>query len=212
MPKVIVRLGTVEDVDEVQSIFNDSRNSEWLGGFTLREPILSKAKAGTLAVAVLEDQTIIGANEVRYSGWHRLIMDLVATRSDYRRVGVGSLLYTYWLGVARLQGKIQLQDHIIGNNPYMPYVLPTLGFEKYVELRSKVRRHHSLNLWVRDVSNVDHEVEHKASERSHFIFDLERAEQYNEMYENAIEIMRKIDPSRTKSLEESRGVALEWAS
>jgi hypothetical protein len=56
-------------------------------------------------------------------------------------------MYYTWALISATQGRLHLTDHIIENNPVMPHVLPTLGFKHVAELRSKVRRHHSMNLW-----------------------------------------------------------------
>ncbi len=155
MPARFVQLATSEDVDAVQRIFNHSENSAGLGGFTLREAIAQKIQAGQvlvvmeLRIATLDKSVVVGASEVGYDGKHRMKMQLVGVDPEKKRQRVATALYTGWALVAALRGRLHMQDHIIGDNPHMPGHLTKLGFSRDVVLRSKVRRHKDLCLWVK---------------------------------------------------------------
>ncbi len=147
---MLVRLAQENEAEKIQLIFNETKNAPYLGGFTMLEPVRSKCAGGSMIV-VEDDGEILGASEVGREHLHRMKMQLIAVKEEHKRRYIGTTLYTFWSLTCALEGRFQMQDHIIGDNPVMPTLLPTLGFEQQVELRSKVRRHHALNLWTKDV-------------------------------------------------------------
>lgn len=134
------------DIDIVQNIYNSKENVNYLGGFTLRHSIDLKTQTNDIIIASLDGKDV-AASEIGRNGTQRTALQLVAVLDDYRRNHLASKMYWTWTLLSAAQGRLHLTDHIIENNPVMPHVLPTLGFEKVASLRSKVRRHHAMNLW-----------------------------------------------------------------
>jgi len=150
---VKIRLAQGEqDIDIVQGIYNSKENVNYLGGFTLRTSIELKMNTYDIIIANLDGKDV-AASEIGRNGTQRTSLQLVAVLEDYRRMHLASKMYWTWTLITAVQGRLHLTDHIISNNPVMPHVLPTLGFKHSAELRSKVRRHHSMNLWCYDLTH-----------------------------------------------------------
>jgi len=139
-----------EDIDIVQTIYNSKENVNYLGGFTLRHSIDLKTQTNDIIIASLDGKDV-AASEIGRNGTQRTALQLVAVLEDYRRNHLASKMYYTWTLLSAMQGRLHLTDHIIENNPVMPHVLPTLGFKHVAGLRSKVRRHHTMNLWCYDL-------------------------------------------------------------
>ena len=139
-----------EDIDIVQTIYNSKENVNYLGGFTLRTSIELKMNTYDIIIANLDGKDV-AASEIGRNGTQRTSLQLVAVLEDYRRNHLASKMYWTWTLITAVQGRLHLTDHIIDNNPVMPHVLPTLGFKHAAALRSKVRRHHAMNLWCYDL-------------------------------------------------------------
>ncbi len=112
---MIVRLAVAEDVDQIQRLYNNAKNSQWLGGFAFRDPILSKVMGESLIVAELVFEGVVGASEVGYIGTQGMKMSLVAVTPDLYRRRIGTSIYTAWAMVASLQGRLFMEDHFIGD-------------------------------------------------------------------------------------------------
>jgi len=148
---VDIRLAkTEEDIDIVQGIYNSKENVNYLGGFTLRTSIEIKMNTNDIIIASLDGKDV-AASEIGRNGTQRTALQLVAVYDEYRRNHLASKMYWTWTLISAAQGRLHLTDHIIENNPVMPHVLPTLGFTRVAGLRSKVRRHHTMNLWCYDL-------------------------------------------------------------
>lgn len=142
-----VRLAQPEEASRVQEVYNHPQNGLYLGGFTLLEPIKSKIAARACAV-VVEDGKIVAADETKRDLPHIRKLQLVGTDPEHKRTGAATLLYSFWALQSALEGRTQILDTIVGDNPVMPHFLSKLGFKKTTSQRSKVRRHHSLDLWA----------------------------------------------------------------
>ncbi|WP_267716725.1 GNAT family N-acetyltransferase [Streptomyces sp. CoH17] len=188
MRDVTIRLAKPDECEEIQKIFNAPENGQYLGGFTQLEPIKSKQSAGSLAVAVEFDGTIVGANEVSTKHDHRLQMQLVAVHPDYKQSKIATALYTYWAIKAALNGRYMRTDTIIGDNPIMPQLLPTLGFKPGIVERGKVRRHHSLTQWVHSFLEDDPRFDRCPND---FKFEIEKTEKDDKNFADVCVLLHK---------------------
>jgi hypothetical protein len=150
-----IRLAVEDDCTAIQIIANEPRSTvSYLGGFVMMEPIKHVVKNSNMLVAE-QDGEIVGFSEALPSGRHCLKMSLVAVRPELRQQRLGTSLYLGWQLIGNIQGRLHQQDHIISNNPTMPTLLPTIGFHEAVRMRSKVRRHHDLSFWYKDITTSD---------------------------------------------------------
>jgi len=151
MNNISIRLvKSPEDVVIAQEIFNSKENVSYLGGFTMKDAVAQAASSNCVIIGSLDGKDI-SASQATRNGTQRTSLQLVATLAPYRRNHMTTSMYWAWTLMTALQGRLHLTDHIISNNPVMPHVLPTLGFDHVAELRSKVKRHHSMNLWAYDM-------------------------------------------------------------
>jgi hypothetical protein len=151
----IIRLAVEDDCPAIQVIANEPRSTvSYLGGFVMMEPIKHVVKNSNMLVAE-QDGQIVGFSEALPSGRHCLKMSLVAVKPELRQQRLGTSMYMGWQLIGNIQGRLHQQDHIISNNPTMPTLLPTIGFHEAVRMRSKVRRHHDLSFWYKDITTND---------------------------------------------------------
>jgi hypothetical protein len=139
-----------EDIVIAQEIFNSKESVNYLGGFTMRDAVAQAASSNCVIIGSIDGKDV-AASEATRNGSQRTSLQLVATLEPYRRRHLTTAMYWTWTLLTAVQGRVHLTDHIIDNNPVMPHVLPTLGFKHAAALRSKVRRHHAMNLWVYDM-------------------------------------------------------------
>lgn len=196
MSKLIIRPGTVNDVDAVQVIANDAKTLPFLGGFTMRDQLISLYQANEKypyhAVAELDGQ-IVGFSDSKNKNLRYTEYDLVAVKMDLRRQKIATAMYTYHLLKSAMAGKTFMRDQTIHFNTVMQDgYLPHLGFTHIAGLRSKVRNFSTLNWWTIDVNvqkldefvrktvSGPHQVEFQGLEEA---FNTSLAEEFNKAYE-----------------------------
>lgn len=148
--KRVVRLAKEEDFQEIKILLNSKGIREWLGG-TVHD---SYIKDGQISVYEVDGE-IIGASQYSLETSHRMKMDWVGVRGDHRREGIASSLYYGWWLVAGYLGMLVIEDNLVSNNIVMPLFLSQLGFVNVVTQRSKVKRHHNLVIYVKDMVSSD---------------------------------------------------------
>ncbi len=158
MSSLIIRPGTVEDVDQVQPIANEPKSTlPYLGGWTMREQLVGLYSRGNTSVPyniVAEiDGKVVGFSDSKPKHNHYHEYDLVAVLPELRRQRISSAMYAYHALRCGLSGRMFARDQTIHFNEVMGKgYLPFHGFEKQVELRSKVRNFSSLLWWTKDFS------------------------------------------------------------
>jgi len=157
MGNLIIRPGTVADVDAVQVIANDAKTLPFLGGFTMRDQLVSlyqnNEKFPYHVVAELDGE-IVGFSDSKDKNLAYTEFDLVAVRTDLRRQRIASALYAYHIFKSALQGKSFMRDQTIHFNTVMQEgYLPHFGFDHIAGLRSKVRNFSTLNWWKVDINH-----------------------------------------------------------
>lgn len=156
MGKLIIRPGTVSDVDKVQPIANEPKSTlPYLGGWTMREQLVGLYSRGNESqpfniVAELDGQVVaFSDSKPKHNHYHEY--DLVAVIPELRRQRIGSAMYAYHALRCGLSGRMFARDQTIHFNALMGEgYLPFHQFEKKVELRNKVRNFSSLYWWVKD--------------------------------------------------------------
>jgi len=152
MGKLIIRPGTVDDVDPVQSIANEAKTLPFLGGFTMRDVLVSayeKNEKFPYNIVAELDGEIVGFSDSKDRNVAYTEYDLVAVKPELRRQRIGSALYTYHLLKSALQGKKFMKDQTIHFNTVMQDgYLPTLGFSHIAGLRGKIRNFSTINWWM----------------------------------------------------------------
>ena len=161
MSKLIIRPGTVDDVDPVQSLANDAKTLPFLGGFTMRDQLIGlyqKNDEFPHHVVAELDGEVIGFSDSKNKNLAYIEYDLVAVKTDLRRQRIATAMYTYHLMRGALMGKKFMRDQTIHFNTIMQDgYLPSLGFTHIAGLRSKVRNFSTLNWWMLpiDVPTMD---------------------------------------------------------
>lgn len=140
----MIRLGQEEDLSQIKSLLNTKGIREWLGG----QVYDSYIKQGQINVAVV-DGKIVGASQYTPRESHRWLMNFVGVDPEYRRQGIATSLYQFWEKKALDEGVYVLEDRVVSNNILMPLVLSKLGYVKTASLRSRVKRHHDLDIYVK---------------------------------------------------------------
>jgi len=153
MGSLIIRPGTVDDVDAVQSIANEAKTLPFLGGFTMRGYIVDlyeKNNSETPLNVVAElDGEIVGFSDSKNKNICYTEFQLVAVQPELRRQKIGTALYTYHLFRSALMGKKFVKDQVMHFNTVMQDdYLPFLGFTQYANLRGKIRHFSDLNWWI----------------------------------------------------------------
>lgn len=152
MSKLIIRPGTVNDVDPVQSLANDAKTLPFLGGFTMRDQLIGlyqKNDEFPHHVVAELDGEVIGFSDSKNKNLAYIEYDLVAVKTDLRRQRIATAMYTYHLMRGALMGKKFMRDQTIHFNTVMQDgYLPSLGFTHIAGLRSKVRNFSTLNWWI----------------------------------------------------------------
>jgi len=152
MGKLVIRPGTVSDVDPVQSLANDAKTLPFLGGFTMRDQLVSlylKNDEFPHHVVAELDGEIVGFSDSKNKNLAYIEYDLVAVKTDLRRQRIATAMYTYHLMRGALMGKKFMRDQTIHFNTVMQDgYLPSLGFTHIAGLRSKVRNFSTLNWWI----------------------------------------------------------------
>jgi len=203
MGKLVIRPGTVDDVDPVQSLANDAKTLPFLGGFTMRDQLISlyqKNDEFPHHVVAELDGEIVGFSDSKNKNLAYIEYDLVAVRTDLRRQRIATAMYTYHLMRGALMGKKFMRDQTIHFNTVMQDgYLPSLGFSHIAGLRSKVRNFSTLNWWMLpiDVPTLNkfmtqaksgpHEVEFKGLD------SLRVSQVLEEYYQNSEQLIENID-------------------
>ena len=213
--KLIIRPGTVADVDAVQVIANDAKTLPFLGGFTMRDQLIGLYQANEKfpyhVVAELDGQ-VVGFSDSKNKNLSYTEYDLVAIKTDLRRQRIGTAMYTYHLLKSAMAGKVFMRDQTIHFNTVMQDgYLPYFGFDHIAGLRSKVRNFSTLNWWIKYISEetmVDFTKKTLASEHKVVFQGLEEAfgscllDEFN----RAIEAVE--DPLELSVLADNRSLAL----
>jgi len=150
---LIIRPGTLADVDAVQLLANESKTLPFLGGFTMREQLVGLYGKGNSSIPyniVAElDGEIVGFSDSKAKGDHYHEYDLVAVKTDVRRERIASAMYAYHAYRCALSGRFFARDQTIHFNTVMQDgYLPFHGFKHIVGLRNKVRNFSTLNWWI----------------------------------------------------------------
>jgi hypothetical protein len=146
-----VRLGLEKDIDEIQNIYNHKDNREFLGGFTMRDPISAKVALGS-EIVVEEDGKIVGADQCGFDHSHRWRHQLVGVYPEFKRQRIATSMYVFSMLKAMLSGRFIMHDYIVSDNCIMPILLPTIGYKLEATQRSKVRRHKDISHWVKEMT------------------------------------------------------------
>jgi hypothetical protein len=201
----IVRLAEEKDIDDIQKIYNHKDNREFLGGFTMRDPIVAKVAAGS-EIVVEDDGEIIGADQCGFDHSHRWRHQLVGVYPEFKRQRVATSMYVFSMIKAMLSGRLFMHDYIISDNCIMPLLLPTLGYNLEATQRSKVRRHKDMGHWVKEMSKASFAESFKRVPDS-YLFDLKDEDKYLANVENIInqpyanDIVNQVKENRKFALE-----------
>ena len=217
MGKLIIRPGTLEDVDNVQSIANEAKTLPFLGGFTMRDVIVGlyeKNKELPYNIVAELDGKIVGFSDSKNKNLSYTEYDLVAVEPELRRQHIGSAMYTYHLMRSALMGKRFMRDQTIHFNTVMQDgYLPRLGFKHIAGLRYKIRNFSTINWWtvpievetVKRFYNLAttglHDVEFVELDSPNVLSRLE------EYYQESKQLCKNID--EIVSLETNRGYVRE---
>ena len=152
MGKLIIRPGTLDDVDPVQSIANEAKTLPFVGGFTMRDVIVGlyeKNEHMPFNVVAELDGEIVGFSDSKHKNLFYTEYDLVAVKPELRRQHIGSAMYTFHLMRSALMGKRFMRDQTIHFNTVMQEgYLPRLGFSHIAGLRYKIRNFSTINWWT----------------------------------------------------------------
>ena len=217
MSKLIIRPGTVDDVDPVQALANDAKTLPFLGGFTMRDQLVSlyqKNDEFPHHVVAELDGEVVGFSDSKNKNLAYIEYDLVAVRTDLRRQRIATAMYTYHLMRGALMGKKFMRDQTIHFNTVMQDgYLPSLGFSHIAGLRSKVRNFSTLNWWILPV-NIDNMNKFMEQAKNgphnvefHGLQDLKVFSKLEEYYLEVEQLCENID--ETLSLKTRRGHARE---
>lgn len=125
-----IRVGNKDDVDFVQNVFNHRDIIGWLGGFTLRENLVSKLAVyhrPSLFVAEKDFQIVGAAIISSRAQSHYFKFGEIGVLPEYRRCRIASSLYAAMTFQCILEGRRLGEDSIVGDNPIQFDLLPTIG-------------------------------------------------------------------------------------
>jgi hypothetical protein len=201
MGKLIIRPGTLEDVDKVQPIANEPKSTlPYLGGWTMRDQLVGLYGRGNESqpfniVAELDGE-VVGFSDSKPKHNHYHEYDLVAVVPGLRRERIGSAMYAYHAMRCGLSGRMFARDQTIHFNALMGEgYLPFHEFEKKVELRNKVRNFSSLFWWIKDFSPESiQDFVNKAKDGQHDVeFVLEDRKRFEENLNTVLLLLQEND-------------------
>lgn len=141
-----IRLARESDLPQIRALLNSKGNQEWLGG-KIHDSYIRKSQISVVTFG----SKVVGASQYSMEASHRMKMDWVGVDPQYRMRGVASSLYGGWELLALYYGCIVVEDSIVSNNITMPLFLSKRGYVLSVTQRSRVKRHHDLNIYLKDL-------------------------------------------------------------
>lgn len=152
-----IRFGQMEDLDNIQNLFNHPDIIAGLGGFTMRDQIRDCVKARpSLWVAETPDKKIIGAH--MFGGRpqsHMVKLGHVGVLPEYRRQRVETSLYFTAIAQAVFEGRRLVEDTIVGDNEAQKIALPSMGFRLAGELIHRTASEKSIFLYQLSLLSKD---------------------------------------------------------
>lgn len=144
----VVRPAQPEDLSEIQYIFNESSVQKELGGWTFQKGLEQAFRRGTLVLFQENSRgTIIGALQWKREFQHEILFQKVGVLDPYRRMGVGTSLYSYVQAIGALTGRFVHHDTTLEQNTPMVGLLTSRGFRVAVREIEKVKRHSTMLVW-----------------------------------------------------------------
>lgn len=132
-----------------QGIYNNKDIIQHLGGFTHLESISGKIKqTGTTIFGATVDGEPAGSimiasrNQCHYAKFGE-----VGVLSKFRKKRIATALYSAVIFQGIIEGRRIWEDTIVGNNPFQPHVLPTLGIQKWGTLKKKTASFLDIDIW-----------------------------------------------------------------
>jgi hypothetical protein len=199
MGSLIIRPGTLDDVDKVQKIANEPKSTlSYLGGFTMREYLVGMYGRGNESqpnniVAELDGE-VVGFSDSKGRHHHYHEYDLVAVIPELRRKRIGTALYAYHAMRCGLSGRMFARDQTIHFNTLMvDGYLPFHEFEKKIEFRHKIRNFSTIFWWIKDFSPESiQDFINKAEDTEYKVeFVLEDRKRYEENLNTVLQILQE---------------------
>ena len=135
---IIIRLAKGIEREEILKVYQSG--GDFLPYTDIKEinKVIKENENGKTSLIVIEvDNKIVGALKLHRPQAHIGKGGKVAVLPEYRRKGIGKLLYKSAIKIFDMEGRRKVTDSLVGENPAVISLFEKLGFE----IEAKMRKH-----------------------------------------------------------------------
>jgi len=146
---ITVRKAERSDLDTVLNVYDSSKNNHGKTDVNYVDGAIKQNELGNVSLLVAEvDGKVVGTIKLKRKRAHIGNVGLIAILPEYRRLGIGSLLYKVMIWIFAKEGRIKISDQMTEPNEPMKKFFEKLGFVKEGTLRKHTDSKQDVSLYA----------------------------------------------------------------
>jgi ribosomal protein S18 acetylase RimI-like enzyme len=146
---ITVRKAERSDLEAVLKIYDSAKSNLGQTATKYVEDAINQNELGNVSLLVAEvDGKIVGAVKLKRKRSHIGNVGLIAVLPEYRRLGIGNLLYKVMIWIFAKEGRIKISDQMTEPNEPMQKFFEKLGFVKEGTLRKHTDSKQDVSLYA----------------------------------------------------------------